>query len=58
MATTDESMIASEIPGSRAESKEDLPPFLGSWRRVYLAVIAWLLFLIAIFYIFARGFAP
>jgi hypothetical protein len=37
---------------------EEPPPFLGSWRRVYAAVIAWLAFLILVFYAFSRRFAP
>jgi len=37
---------------------EDPPPLLGTWRRLYLAVVMWLVFLIAIFYVFARRFAP
>jgi len=36
---------------------DDPPPLLGSWRRLYLLVIGWLLFLILIFYLFARRFA-
>ena len=38
--------------------KEEPPPFLGSWPRVYAAVLGWLLFLIVLFYIFARAFSP
>ncbi len=37
---------------------EDQPPILGSWPRMYAAVIGWLLFLIAVFYGFAQRFAP
>ena len=33
------------------------PPFLGSWRTVYIFVIGWLVFLIALFYAFTRYFA-
>ncbi len=51
-------MNESEMLRMHVESKEDPPPFLGSWRRVYLAVIAWLIFLIAVFYLFARGLTP
>jgi hypothetical protein len=51
-------MIESEKERVGAGPSEEPPPFLGVWRRVYLAVIAWLVFLIAIFYLFARGFAP
>ena len=37
---------------------EEPPPFFGTWRRVYLAVIAWLALLIVLFYLFAREFTP
>ena len=33
------------------------PPFLGSWRRVYTAVLVYLAFVIIAFYIFTRTFA-
>jgi hypothetical protein len=36
---------------------EEPPPFLGSWRRVYVAVIAWLAVLIILFHLFARAFS-
>jgi hypothetical protein len=38
--------------------REEPPPFLGSWRRVYAAVIVWLALLIVLFYGFSRRFAP
>jgi hypothetical protein len=34
------------------------PPFLGSWRRVYTAVLLYLAILIAGFYVFTRVYAP
>lgn len=34
------------------------PPFLGSWKRVYAAVLLYLVVLIAAFYLFTRVFAP
>ena len=37
---------------------EEPPPILGSWPRLYAAVIGWLIVLIIAFYLFARGFAP
>ena len=40
------------------KNPEDPPPRLGTWRRLYLVVIGWLLLLILIFYLFARRFAP
>jgi hypothetical protein len=33
------------------------PPILGSWRNIYIAVLAWLAVLIGIFYAFTRYFA-
>jgi hypothetical protein len=42
----------------RSGQSEEPPPFLGSWRRVYWAVIGWLVFLILLFYGFSRRFAP
>ena len=33
------------------------PPILGSWRNVNIVVLAWLTFLIAIFYAFTRYFS-
>ena len=33
------------------------PPFMGSWRNVYIFVLAWLTFLIVVFYLFTRYFA-
>jgi hypothetical protein len=33
------------------------PPVLGSWRTVYIFVLAWLALLIGIFYAFTRYFA-
>jgi hypothetical protein len=38
--------------------KEEPPPILGTWRRLYAAVLGWLFFLIVVFYLFARRFAP
>jgi len=40
------------------QPRDEPPPLLGTWRRLYLAVIGWLLFLILIFYMFTRRFAP
>ena len=34
------------------------PPFLGTWKRVYICVLCYLAGLIALFYVFARAFAP
>ncbi len=40
------------------QPREDPPPLLGTWRRLYLVVIGWLLLLILAFYLFAWRFAP
>jgi len=37
---------------------DEPPPFLGSWRRVYTAVLVYLAVLIAGFYVFTRVYAP
>lgn len=37
---------------------EEPPPILGSWSRLYAAVLGWLALLILLFYLFARRFAP
>lgn len=37
---------------------DEPPPFLGSWKRVYIAVVFYLAALIALFYWFARAFTP
>jgi hypothetical protein len=37
---------------------DEPPPFLGSWRRVYGAVVAYLALVIALFYLFSRAYAP
>lgn len=51
-------MTAPTEKPDRAGQREEPPPFLGTWRRVYLGVIGWLTLLILIFYAFARRFAP
>ena len=35
---------------------DEPPPFLGSWRRVYVAVIVYVAVLIAVFYAFTKAF--
>jgi hypothetical protein len=46
--------MAQEPP--EREVRDEPPPFLGRWPRVYAAVVAWLAALIALFYWFARAF--
>jgi hypothetical protein len=35
---------------------DDPPPFLGSWRRVYIAVIVYLALVILGFFLFTRAY--
>ncbi len=35
---------------------DDPPPFLGSWRRVYIGVVVYLVGLISLFYLFTRAY--
>ena len=36
---------------------EEPPPFLGTWSRVYTAVVIYLVTIITLFYVFERLFA-
>jgi hypothetical protein len=36
---------------------DEPPPFLGSWKRIYVAVLLYLVLLISAFYLFTRAFA-
>ncbi len=36
---------------------EEPPPFLGSWRRVYAAILLYLATVIFLFYLFTKAFA-
>jgi hypothetical protein len=38
------------------EVADDPPPFLGTWKRVYVAVLIYLAVIIAVFYVFARAY--
>ena len=46
----------SELPPPK-EVRDEPPPFLGSWRRVYVVVLAYLAVLIVAFYLFEKAFA-
>ncbi len=37
---------------------DDPPPFLGTWPRVYAAVVIYLALLIVLFSLFSRSFSP
>ena len=36
---------------------DEPPPFLGTWGRVYIAVLCYLAFIIILFYIFSKAYA-
>ena len=36
---------------------DEPPPFLGTWKRVYAAVLLYLTALIVLFYLFTRAYA-
>ncbi len=38
------------------EVPDEAPPFLGTWRRVYVAILIYLCFVIAAFYLFTRAY--
>jgi len=42
----------------RKEVIDPPPPFLGSWRNVYVFVLCYLAVVIVGFYLFSRHFAP
>ena len=37
-------------------NKEEPPPFLGTWKRVYLAIVVYLAAVITLFYLFTRAY--
>ena len=37
------------------EARDEPPPFLGTWRRVYTAVLVYLMAIIAVCYAFTRA---
>jgi hypothetical protein len=38
------------------EVPDEAPPFLGTWRRVYAAVLIYLCVIVLAFYLFTRAF--
>jgi len=42
---------------NRERMPDEPPPFLGTWRRIYTLVLAYLALLITAFYIFTRIFS-
>ena len=43
------------MPGTR-DVPDEAPPFLGTWRRVYIATLIYLVLLIFGFYLFTRAY--
>ena len=35
---------------------DEAPPFLGTWRRVYIGVLVYLVLIIAVFFLFTRAY--
>ena len=52
-------MIHSSVmpPPDRAHLPDEPPPFLGTWPRVYAAILVYLAALITLFYVFTRMFS-
>ena len=38
------------------EVADEAPPFLGTWKRVYIAVLIYLVIIIGAFYVFAQAY--
>ncbi|HTS31909.1 MAG TPA: hypothetical protein VMH81_38830 [Bryobacteraceae bacterium] len=38
------------------EVPDEAPPFLGTWRRVYIGVLIYLVLIITVFYLFTRAY--
>jgi hypothetical protein len=45
-----------DVPAERPEVRDEPPPFLGTWRRLYAAVVAYLVLILTVFYLFGRAF--
>ena len=45
------------VPPGFGQREDEPPPFLGSWRRVYIVVLIYLACVIIAFYTFTRIFA-
>ena len=45
------------MAADRSQMPDDPPPILGTWRRVYTAILLYLGLLIASFYVFTRAFS-
>jgi hypothetical protein len=45
------------MPADRSHVPDDPPPFMGSWRNVYVAILVYLVLLIVSFYAFTQAFS-
>ena len=50
------SSAGADDAGQDREMPDERPPFLGTWPRVYAAVLAYVAVLIFLFWLFARAF--
>ena len=48
----------SSIPEDPHSIPDEPPPILGTWSRVYAAVLIYLAIVVTLFYVFTRSFAP
>ena len=48
---------STSMPADRQHIVDEPPPFLRSWRNVYIAVLVYLSLIIFSFYVFTRSFA-
>jgi len=45
------------MPSDTREMRDEPPPFLGTWRRAYAALVIYLALLITLCYLFTRAFS-
>jgi hypothetical protein len=48
--------VPDDIPTPPRIVADEPPPFLGTWARVYIAILCYLALLIFLFYLFSRAF--
>jgi hypothetical protein len=48
---------STNMSAERDQLPDEPPPFLGSWKNVYIAVLIYLVVIIVSFYVFMRAFA-
>ena len=44
-------------PNRHREVIDEPPPFLGTWKRVHLVIVAYLFVLIVVFYLFGKSYS-